>query len=273
MPNAPSQSADQSGEHPYLASGLGMPQFPADLMPSDGTGDHVMGVAAQAWLTTYCLRQWGPDWLERGTMALRFRRHLSAGDQLRIVLDTAGGDEMAGDGVGEAVETMSLAVVDVDGNLCSDGSASLLERAPRVDLTGFPVLPVPEPRIAPLPEHVDGRVLGTVRFGFDAERDLGFTQALGEPWWVEQGLAHPAWLVSGVNGALKTNVDFTDGRWVHAGMSVTQLRVVRSPAVISITCRFDKLFTAGGHNFADVGFVLCADDAPAMTGTMVIVYA
>lgn len=248
-----------------MASGLAMPQFPADLMPSTDTGDHVMGVAAQAWLTTYCMRQWGPVWLERGTMSLRFRRHLSAGTQLRLVL--ASGRAETGE------ETMSLAIVDGDGNVCSDGSASLLGEAPRVERPRFPVHPVPSTKLPPRPEHVDGRVLGTVKFGFDAERDLGFTEALGEPWWVREEIAHPSWLVSGVNGALKANMDFTDGRWVHAGMSVAQLAIVRSPAVISITTRFDRLFSAGGHHFADVGFLLCADDEPAMTGTMVIVYA
>lgn len=165
-----------------------------------------------------------------------------------------------------------MAIVDSDGNVCSDGSASLLSIAPSVDRDAFPVLPVPSPRIEPLPEIVDGVVLGTVTYGFDASRDLGFTDVLGEPWWVEQGIAHPSWLASGVNGALLTNLNFTMNRWVHAGLSIQQLRIVRSPAVISITCRFDRLFTAGGHNFAEVGFLLCADGEPAMTGTMVIVY-
>lgn len=241
-----------------------MPQFPADLMPSTDTGDHVMGVAAQAWLTSYCMRQWGPEWLERGTMALRFRRHLSAGTPLRLEL--ASSRDNNGD------ETMSLAIVDSDGNVCSDGSASLLAAAPSVDRAAFPVLVVPEPRLQPLPENLDGVVLGTVTYGFDASRDLGFTEALGEPWWVNEGMAHPSWLVSGVNGALLQNLAFTMNRWVHAGLAVQQLRIVRSPAVISITTRFDRLFNAGQRNFADVGFLLCADGEPAMTGTMVIAY-
>jgi hypothetical protein len=59
-----------------------MPAYPKHLMPSVPLNDHVPGFAVVGWMTRFPLEHFGNDWLDQGTMEIRFRQHLCVGDPL-----------------------------------------------------------------------------------------------------------------------------------------------------------------------------------------------
>jgi hypothetical protein len=244
---------------PFIANSLGILQFPADIRDSPGTGDHVMGAAVAAWLAQFPRQRWGREWVESGEMTMRFRRHLTSGDSLTIELMHADG-------------AMTMAVRGDDGMLSCDASASRRVVQPFSSVDRFERRPRPDPLTKPVPEHLDDLMLGSEQFTFDADRDLEFTALLGDDWWREHRVAHPTWLISAANGLLRNNLDFADGRWVHAGATVQNIGVIESGSVIDLYGRFARLFVAGGRDFAEVDFLFAVDGAPKTMMRFVIVY-
>jgi hypothetical protein len=243
---------------PFTANSLGILQFPAEIRDSPGTGDHVMGAAVAAWLAQFPLRRWGRDWVESGEMTMRFRRHLSSGDALTIEL--------------MHTDSMAIEVRGVDGNLYSDATAAARVAQPLASVDRFEWRPRPDPLTPPDPEHLDDLVLGSERFTFDADRDLAFTTVIGDHWWQEHRAAHPTWLISAANGLLRNNLDFADGRWVHAGATVQHFGVIESGSVIDLYGRFTRLFVANGRDFAEVDFLFSVDNVRKTMMRFVIVY-
>ncbi len=268
--------------HELVTSGLGMVQFPVELVASEPVGDHIMGVVVQAWLSRYPVQRWGLAWLTGGGMKLRFRRHLTAGLNVTVLVEQGTG--------------MGLQVLDGDGVLMADGSAhldgqrdvldglstlhELHELAVRAGLAepaamgtawrGTELTAVP---VSASPEMLEGLTFSAPAFAFDAERDLSFADEVDPAgWWRRTCCAHPAWVVSAVNGVLRQTIAFSDGQWVHAGTAITHLMPIPSGAQVLITGRVARLFSAATRDFAVIEALACADGVPAMIMELTIVY-
>lgn len=279
--------------HELVTSGLGMAQFPVEMVTSEPVDDHIMGVVVQAWLSRYPVQRWGTGWLAGGGMQLRFRRHLTAGLGVTVLVD-------------QGVE-MGLRVLDGEGVLMADGSARLHGRGDLGGLAGFgglgragglgglggwaggggvggsagpgtgwtawrggDVTELPVPATA---EMLDGLAFIAPAFGFDADRDLAFAAEVDpDGWWRRTRWAHPAWVVSAVNGVLRETIAFADGRWVHAGTAITHLAPIPSGARVSIAGRVSSLFSTAAHDFAVVEALASTAGVPAMAMELTIVY-
>ena len=249
---------------PWVARGVvarlvGLPRFPGEVAAPDAPGAHVMGVTVHAWLGGEPLRRWGPGWLEGGSMALRYRRPLRSGDPLQRRVD-------------HAPHELRIELRDPAGELVADAAAWL----------NGPDLPAPasfvdaEPlacRLAPEPEALAGRGLGSLEFDFAAPRDLEVLDGLepDDPYRL-LGVAHPAWVATGVNALIAGAIDMTAGRWKHAGTAVRSLRPIPPGSRVRLVGRVERLFEAGRHRFADVAVLVAADGRPAAVFLTAIVY-
>src|SRR5437763_10049990 len=106
-------------------------------------GGLVPGVTVYAYLTRPAVEAWGPAWLERGTMDVRFLAPFYDGDE--VVIDGSPAPE-AGAGEGAARHAVELRATNGEGRLCATAGARLPEaQSDAPDPREWPVVPLPEP--------------------------------------------------------------------------------------------------------------------------------
>lgn len=241
------------------SSGLDMPAYPAGTFASDDLGEHIMGVVVIAWLTRYPLERWGPEWVRRGRIDVRFRAHLTAGRSLSVGLEPSG-------------SRLGLAVRDEDDIQVAEGWAEIDHARTPAEAIGQVEQRAPA---APTREALSGLVLSPIRFKFDAARDLAFASSLGDrALWSQNGWAHPAWLGSAANALVRTNIDFErGGHWVHAGLRVDLRAPIRDGALIELGGRVDELFDRRRHRFASCALEAAVGGRPVASMRTTFAYA
>lgn len=245
--------------HEIVSDGLGMLQFPVDLIASEGTGDHVMGVAVMAWLTRFGIDRWGEAWVHGGSIDLRFRSHLTVGH--RLFVDLA-----------ETSDGLDVTVAEPGGTTSATGTLAL---------TAAPPLGVAAPtggrrdRVAPVLDEVDGLMLGPLSFVFDANRDLAFTRGLDDAdFWTDRRWAHPAWIASASNAVIRTHIDFPPpGGWTNAGLALTMHEPVTDATTLTIGGQVTETFDRGDHRFAVADLLVGAGTEPIVSIRNTFVYA
>jgi hypothetical protein len=169
-----------------------------------------MGVTVHAWLAGEPLRRWGVGWLDGGSMSLRYRQPLEVGDPLTLALE-------------HQPSTLTFELLTPAGKLVASGDASL-DGPPVAPVESFGDAPVPEPRLARLPEALDSRALGYLEFDFSEPRDLAFHARLDpDDPYRELRVAHPAWIGTGVNALIAQSIDMPPKGWTHAGTAMSSL--------------------------------------------------
>jgi hypothetical protein len=259
MADLPERSSPTRTERDLVAHLAGMPRYPGEEPLPEEHGSHVMGVTVHAWLAGEPLRRWGPEWLDGGSMSLRFRRHLEAGDPLTLV-------------VLDEPDRSTYELRTPDDLLVASAEAG--RPGPELaDPGSFVDGPRPVPKLAPTAQALDGRSLGSMQFTFDPDLDLGLLERLDtDDPYRRLRVAHPAWVASGVNRLIAETVAMAEGRWTHAGTAVRSLRPIAEAATITLLGRVERVFEAKGHQFADVGALALADELPAMVFRFTIVY-
>lgn len=247
--------------HPFVSDGLGMLGFPVGTEPSLDLGEHVMGVVVIAWLSRHPLERWGEAWAESGSLAVRFRAHLTAGLPL---VTTIVGD----------VHSISLNITDSDDTVYASATATRPDRGRRVPLDRPPDLHCPPTKARPAHDDLVDRSFAPLTFTFDADRDLAFTEGLADrDTWRDRGWAHPAWLVSATNAMVRRNVDFgSPGYWTHAGAAIHSHTPIAHRSTITLTGGIDELFDRGRHGFAVAGITAWVDDHPVASLRNTFVY-
>lgn len=247
MADLVSQNSRTTCDH-IVSDGLGLGSYPVGTLAGEPLEGHVMGVVALAWMTRYPVEAWGSEWLQRGWIEMRFRRHLTPGRSLTVDVEHA--DAEIGFSIRDderrvyasgacGVRAIRGPAPRTNGRQASRGQGE----GPGARASG----PVPA-----TPEALDGLRLRPVRFGFDAARDLGFVERLADAaFWRAQGAAHPAWLGSAANAIVRHNVDFgARGRWLHAGLRIDLHAPVRDAEDLEISGRIESLFERRGRRFA-----------------------
>lgn len=242
-----------------VSAGLGMPSYPVGTYPCHSLGDHIMGVVVLAWLTRYPVERWGDDWIRRGVIELRFRRHLMAGHALSLRR------------ADENPSRTALAVSDEDGLVYAEGWTGIEDRrelARRIEISAQH-----EP-VVPTKHSLAGRVLAPISFRFEVERDLAFAKTLSDyDYWRERRIAHPAWLGSAANALVRTRIDFEEGGiWLHAGLRIDLRAPVRDRAEIEIGGRVVELFDRARHRFAVCALEATVEGQPVASMRTTFVY-
>ena len=216
-------------------------------------GGLVPGVDVYAYMTHVAAERWGLPWLERGTMSGRFLQPVYDGDPVTVAMGDDG----------------SIELRDSRGELCASGSAALPDEP----------APVPPPEAVPpanrRPSRRDrppaspetlavGTVLGTLEFGFHAEKAGDYLADVGEtlPLYRDAGVAHPGWLLRTANLVLVEHVVL--GPWIHVSSAVTHHGLVRDGAHLETRARVTDLFERKGHRFVALDVLIVADGAAVM---------
>jgi acyl dehydratase len=220
-------------------------------------GGLVPGVVVYAYMTRAPLERWGRDWLERGTMAARFHVPVYEGQEVTVLLDDDGELEAHTD----------------DGLVASGRAALPDEAAARPDPAAYPVAALPDARPPASAEALDVDALGTLEYGFHADRTATYLDEVREtsPFYAEARVAHPGWLIAMANYALSENVRL--GPWIHVETNATHFSAVADGERVAVRGKVAGLFEKKGHKFVDLDLLwLAGDDRPVLHARHTAIY-
>ncbi len=211
-------------------------------------GGLVPGVDVYAYLCHPPVREWGLDWLQRGTMRARFHRPVYDGHRADI----------------EPVDDGGLELRDEDGELCAEGAASLPPTAaPIPDPADWPdVDQVADPPPAAPETLVPGTAFGLAPHGFHAARHREYLDDVRESdqLYVTEGVAHPGWILRDANYVLSANVRL--GPWIHVESVVQHHDVVRDGEEVTARALVTKEWEHKGHRFVELDVLHLANLRP-----------
>jgi acyl dehydratase len=237
-------------------------------------GGLVPGITTYAWLARQALVALGPQWLERGTIEVRFLQPVYEGDRVLVEAVPAGrGDGRApatrgsggpgGTGGAElGARAVDLTARGPDGATAARGGATLPAVASTPpDVAAYPSAPLPDPPAPVSAEVLRGLgSLGVLAAGFRAERAGEYLGPVGDDLahWREDGVAHPGWLLQFANWILAANVRL--GPWIHTGSAVTFYRPVRDGERFEVRGRVAEVYERKGHGLVDLDLLYVVGD-------------
>jgi len=227
-------------------------------------GGLVPGVTLYGYLTRPVVEHFGAEWLERGTMEVRFDSPVYDGQQVTVGAEEAGPAELA------------LELRNPDGVVCSRGRARLPEApAPTPDPAGYPVVEAPDPERRPPADETSlapGTALATLWAGAHAANAGPLLDLLADPLavYTERALAHPGHLILAANGILTASVRL--GPWIHVGSAVTNFTSVGDGALVETRARVADRFERKGHHFVVLDVIWLAEGRVAMHAAHTAIY-
>jgi len=224
-------------------------------------GGLVPGITVFAYMTVPLVTRFGLDWLERGSMHVKFQQPFYDGEEVVVQADT---DEI------ESPIRVNITASREDGEKCATALATLGDRsqwldAPLVD--NYPEAPLPpiEARHAATRESlVPGTLLGSLTQKLSVP-DVDVLESLNERLWIYSGVgavAHPFVLLRLANEILMLN--FKLGPWIHAASDLINWSAVRDGEEISIRGRIADCYERKGHEFVVLDLLLVAEKSRAV---------
>lgn len=231
------------------------------------TGGLVPGVDVYAYLTHPPAETWGIDWLERGTMQGRFHSPVYEGELVTVDIV----EHLERDG-GPMVR---LELRNPAGDVCATGEATLparAEDAPSASLWSDVPQAIEPPPASPL-SLVVGSAFGLTAHGFHAEKASAYLDDIREalPLYVDEGVAHPGWLLRDANFVLASNVRL--GPWIHVESRTQHFRAVRDGQTVQTRATVTREWEQKGHRFVELDVAVLADGTVAQRITHTAIYA
>ena len=208
-------------------------------------GGLVPGVDVWAYATRPCVDRWGPEFLGRGRMDLRFRVPVYDGEEVVARLDDDG----------------SLSVTGPDGTVRADGSAELDDAPPA--LVSIEATDVPDPVPPAAPELLEeGTALGTLRFNHRQVPAARYLDDVRETSDVYQGglIGHPGMLARQANHVLANSVRL--GPWIHVSTTARHRGVVHDGDAVEVRGIVVDEREHKGHRFVDLDVEITANQRP-----------
>lgn len=219
-------------------------------------GGLVPGITVYAYMTVPLVEWFGLDWLERGSIQVKFHQPFYDGEEVIV------GGRVDADS--EPIKA-SVTAERSDGTVCATALATMGDQS---DWLG-------EPRLADYPEAslaeferrpeasreslVPGALLGTLTEKFDLP-NVTLLESLDERlpiYYGSQAVAHPFALLRMSNQILMTN--FRLGPWIHAASDLINRSVVRNGDEVSVRGRIRERFERKGHQFVVLDELLVAN--------------
>jgi acyl dehydratase len=223
-------------------------------------GGLVPGVVVHAYLTHPPAAEWGAAWVAGGAIHARFAKPVY--DGRRVEIDPEGAQLVARcDGIETAIATV-----------VPPGARA----AEPIDPGRWPHRPLPAPGDRPAATaeaFPDGAVLGALDAHFRLDRAGAYLDAIGEtlPLYLEEGIAHPGWLIAQANYVLAANVVL--GPWIHVESDVTHLGLVHHDDRISTRAVVAGCFERRGHRFVELDvLILNQAEHPVLRARHVAIY-
>lgn len=222
-------------------------------------GGLVPGVAVFGYMTVPIVARFERDWIERGSMQVKFHQPFYEGEQVLIRAEVDGDCDPV-----KVTVTAELA----DGVVCATGLATINDRSawlgePRLDDYPERSLPPPESR----PPASRETIAASVVLGTLAEKlDLGLIastllEKLDERlpvYYGSRAVAHPTTLLSMANYVLMRNFDL--GPWIHTASDLINWSAAHDGERISARARVRDQFARKGHEFVVLDVLLVAGE-------------
>jgi len=224
-------------------------------------GGLVPGITVFAYMTVPLVARFGLDWLERGSMQVKFQQPFYDGEEVVVQTEV---DEI------ESPIRVNVTASREDGAKCATALATLGDRSEWLDaplIDGYPEAPLPplEARPAATRESlVPGTLLGSLTQKLIVP-DVDVLESLNERLLIysEVGaVAHPFVLLRSANEILMRN--FKLGPWIHAASDLINWSAVRDGEEISIRGRIADCFERKGHEFVVLDLLLVAEKSRAV---------
>lgn len=202
-------------------------------------GGLVPGVTVYGYMVPAIVQRFGRDWLERGTIDVRFLAPCYEGETV----------------VARCVDSTVTAERE-DGGIYASGRVAAADKNDAV-LEEYPYHPLPEPELRPAASAqtiVPGLVLGSLR----------------EPLDVQDEAATPERLLRMANEILVKN--FRMSPWIHAGSDVRHHRLAACGQQIVVTGAIRECFERKGRRFAVAGIAMSADGQPVASMRHTFIY-
>ena len=228
-------------------------------------GGLVPGVTLYGYMTRPVVETLGEEWLERGTMAVRFRRPVYEGQMVEA--HARPGPEDA---------SLDVTLTGPDGVTCAAGGAGIDYGSGPPDPDGYPVAAAPGPDARPPADArslAPGTPLATQWLSPEDRHAASYREVLEDDLdhYGPGRLAHPGHLILAANSALSSTVRL--GPWVHTDSEVTNFSSVAHEAVVEVRGRVDELFERGGHRFVRLDLLWLSGDRPVMHARHDAIYA
>jgi acyl dehydratase len=213
-------------------------------------GGLVPGVDVYAYLAHPPAEAWGLGWLQRGTMRARFHQPIYDGGRVEVVPIGPTALELRDDG-GSTCATAEVAVAVAE----DQREPPRVDDWPRVDQCDHPPPASPE-ALAP------GTVFGLAPHAFHADLAGAYLDDVREtlPLYIDEGVAHPGWILRDANYVLSTNVRL--GPWIHVESIVQHHGLVRDGDVVSARAVVTNQWERNGHRFVELDVIHLAGTRP-----------
>jgi hypothetical protein len=225
-------------------------------------GALVPGVELFAYMTHPLVEAWGPDFLSRGAVEVRFRQPVYDGEDVVACARPAESDE----------EMLELELRGPDGSVRSVGVARRVAGRP-TGLDRFAETPLPATLAPAGPESLPPGALGSVLEDVDASGARRYLDDIAEslPVYADMGVVHPGALLRMVNAVLVRNVAL--GPWIHTASSCVFLGLARVPTVLKAHANVTETFERKGNEYVRYDALVMSDEQPVMYVEHTAIYA
>jgi hypothetical protein len=221
-------------------------------------GGLVPGVTVYAYMTVPLVERFALDWLERGSMQVKFHQPVYEGQTVRVNAEI--------DDEAEPIKVI-IKAEDEGGRVCATGLATVNDPSRwlgEVSISNYPEHRLPDFAARPEARRENlqaGALLGSLTEKIDlpaAESD--YLQNIDERLPVYYGagaVAHLGYLLGRANEIFVRN--FRLNPWVHVGSDLINYSALRHGETLSVRGRLREVFERKGHQMASMDLLLVAD--------------
>jgi hypothetical protein len=200
-------------------------------------GGLVPGVTVYGYLAAAVMEHFGPAWLERGAMDVRFHQPVYEGEEVVVTIRPEGGR------------------VRVEAGECASGMA-WIEPGPPPKAADYAERPLDERPPASRESLAAGLVLGTLVQRLDLSESQ-VTAPLDPAIGLDR-IAHPAVLLALANEILARNVIL--GPWIHAASEIRKFSVAKDGQEIRVRGKIESCYERKGHEFVVLNVMILAEN-------------
>ena len=217
-------------------------------------GGLVPGVTVYAYLTEPLVAAFGPAWLQRGTVSVKFVKPVLDGEGVTVTGEVTARDPQGG-------VAASLRATTASAGECATLTATLPAGAPTpLNLALYTEAPLPAEREAGTRAYFDAHAtLGTFVVRYDAAQAEEYVAAVSDPlplYHNAGGWVHPAFFTHIGNRCLRSNVII--GPWIHIGSVVRHLGGARVGETLATRGRIRSLFEKKGRELVELDLLIVA---------------
>lgn len=221
-------------------------------------GALVPGVTVFGFVTHAFVTHFGDSWLASGSMHVRFRKPVYAGESLSV--ESVHKDEDSDE------EILHIEVRNPDGEACVIAHGSMAPNSRTV--SSIPNRPIAPHRALPDPKwpaererFVNERVFGSIAPIFTSGEAAHFLNLLQDKHGIyRRGITHPAWLLRQANVIVDRN--FAIGPWIHVASEIRNYGLAHNDESIEVRAQVIDLFEKNGNEYFDIDVAILANGDP-----------